>query len=56
LHTASHKFKVPRKVWQALSVTVAVIFGVWMTYAFLIKPPPTPKKVEEGAGGTAPHP
>lgn len=50
LHTASHKFKVPRKVWQALSVTVAVIFGVWMTYAFLIKPPPTPKKVEEGAG------
>ncbi|WP_127563683.1 zonular occludens toxin domain-containing protein [Stenotrophomonas indicatrix] len=50
LHTASHKFKVPRKVWQALSVTVAVIFGVWMTYAFLIKPPPTPKKLEEGAG------
>lgn len=50
LHTASHKFKVPRKVWQALSVTVAVIFGVWMTYAFLIKPPPTPKKGEEGAG------
>lgn len=50
LHTASHKFRVPRKIWQALSVTVAVIFGVWMTYAFLIKPPPTPKKVEEGAG------
>lgn len=50
LHTASHKFKVPRKVWQALSVTVAVIFGVWMIYAFLIKPPPTTKKVVEGAG------
>jgi len=49
LHTASHKFKVPRKVWQALSVTVAVIFGVWMIYAFLIKPPPTPKKASAPA-------
>jgi len=50
LHTASHKFKVPKKVWQALSVTAAMILSVWMIYAFLIKPPSTPKKVEEGAG------
>jgi len=50
LHTASHKFKVPKKVWQALSVTIVLILGVWMIYAFIIKPSPTPKKVEEGAG------
>jgi len=50
LHTASHKFKVPKKVWQALSVTIVLILGVWMIYAFIIKPSPTPKKVQEGAG------
>ncbi|QGL63652.1 hypothetical protein FEO87_10555 [Stenotrophomonas maltophilia] len=50
LHTASHKFKVPKKVWQALSVTVALMLCVWMIYAFIIKPSPTPRKVEEGAG------
>lgn len=50
LHTASHKFKVPKKVWQALSVTIALVFGVWMIYAFIIKPPPVPKKVDQGAG------
>jgi len=50
LHTASHKFKVPKKVWQALSVTIALMLGIWMIYAFIIKPSPTPKKVEEGAG------
>ncbi|WP_204330632.1 hypothetical protein, partial [Proteus mirabilis] len=50
LHTASHKFKVPKKVWQALSVTIALVLGVWMIYAFIIKPPPTPKKADQGAG------
>ncbi|WP_295575052.1 zonular occludens toxin domain-containing protein [uncultured Stenotrophomonas sp.] len=50
LHTASHKFKVPKKVWQALSVTIALVLGVWMIYAFIIKPPPVPKKVDQGAG------
>lgn len=25
LHTASHKFKVPKRVWQGLSVAVALI-------------------------------
>lgn len=50
LHTASHKFKVPKKIWQALSVTIALVLGVWMIYAFIIKPPPAPKKVGQGAG------
>ncbi len=50
LHTASYKFKVPKKVWQALSVTIALVLGVWMIYAFIIKPPPTPKKADQGAG------
>lgn len=50
LHTASHKFKVPKKVWQALSVTIALVFGVWIIYAFIIKSPSAPKKVDQGAG------
>ena len=50
LHTASHKFKVPKKVWQALSVTIALVLGVWLIYAFIIKPPSAPKKVDQGAG------
>lgn len=50
LHTASHKFKVPKKVWQALSVTIALVLGVWMIYAFIIKPPSAPKKADQGAG------
>lgn len=57
LHTASHKFKVPKKVWQALSVTIALVLGVWMIYAFIIKPPSAPKKADQGpvlAGGWSP--
>ncbi|HGM5042929.1 TPA: zonular occludens toxin domain-containing protein [Stenotrophomonas maltophilia] len=50
LHTASHKFKVPKKVWQALSVTIALVLGVWMIYAFIIKPPSAPKKADQRAG------
>ncbi|OMP38660.1 hypothetical protein BMR86_16860, partial [Stenotrophomonas sp. KAs 5-3] len=51
LHTASHKFKVPKRVWQGLSMTVALIFGVWLVWLFIVKPlPETSKKEEQGAG------
>lgn len=51
LHTASHKFKVPKRVWQGLSMTVALIFGVWMVWFFIVKPSPgSSKKAEQGAG------
>ena len=50
LHTASHKFKVPAKVWQGLSVVVVLIVAGWLLYAFIIKPPPAPETTEEGAG------
>lgn len=51
LHTASHKFKVPKRVWQGLSMTVALIFGVWMVWFFIVKPSPeSSKKGEQGAG------
>jgi len=51
LHTASHKFKVPKRVWQGLSMTVALIFGVWMVWFLIVKPSPeSSKKEEQGAG------
>lgn len=38
LHTASHKFKVPARVWQGLSMTVAFIVGCWLIWLFFVKP------------------
>ncbi|MEJ6329908.1 zonular occludens toxin domain-containing protein [Stenotrophomonas maltophilia] len=51
LHTASHKFKVPKRVWQGLSMAVALIAGVWMVWLFVVKPSTaSDKKEEQGAG------
>lgn len=52
LHTASHKFKVPKRVWQGLSVAVAFIGILWLGWLFLIKPSnaEAAKKEEQGAG------
>lgn len=51
LHTASHKFKVPKRVWQGLSVAVALIGILWLGWLFLIKPSnaQAAKKAEQGA-------
>lgn len=51
LHTASHKFKVPKRVWQGLSVVVTLIGILWLGWLFLIKPSNAQgaKKEEQGA-------
>lgn len=38
LHTASYKFKVPARVWQGLSVTIAIIGLCWAIWYFIAKP------------------
>ncbi|WP_240792132.1 hypothetical protein [Stenotrophomonas sp. ASS1] len=50
-HTASHKFKVPKRVWQDLSVVVALIGIMRLGWLFLIKPSnaQAAKKEEQGA-------
>lgn len=51
LHTASHKFKVPKRVWQGLSMAVTLIVCVWLIWIFVVKPSTaSPKKEEQGAG------
>lgn len=54
LHTSSHKFKVPARVWQGLSVGVFLVLGLWAIYAFVVKPQqPKPKEQIVGEGAKA---
>lgn len=50
LHTASHEFKVPRRVLQGLSVYITVIIFLWLGWLYLSKP--RAAKVEQGAGAS----
>lgn len=53
LHTASHKFKVPKRVLQGLSVCVTVIIFLWLGWLYLSKQPAAKDmKVEQGAGAS----
>jgi hypothetical protein len=36
LHTASHKFRMPKKFWSALSVLFAIIMVLWLGYVFVL--------------------
>lgn len=47
LHTASYKFRIPRKLWGALSMLFMGIFVAWMLWQFFFKPSQA-KPVEEG--------
>lgn len=38
LHTATYKFKVPKKAWQALSMVVAMVLVGWLLWIFVFKP------------------
>jgi len=38
LHTATYKFKVPKKVWQALSMLVMGVLVAWALWTFVFKP------------------
>jgi hypothetical protein len=53
LHTASHEFKVPRRVLQGLSVYITVIIFLWLGWLYLSKPRAAKDmKVEQGAGAS----
>lgn len=41
IHTATYKFKVPRKVWQGVSMLIAVLVVSWLLWLFLFKPDPS---------------
>ncbi|MBN7134758.1 hypothetical protein A7A76_08500 [Lysobacter enzymogenes] len=43
LHTATYKFKVPRKAWQALSMLVVGLLVAWLLWSFVFKPKPSAK-------------
>ncbi|QDS16169.1 zonular occludens toxin domain-containing protein [Xanthomonas arboricola] len=51
LHTDSHKFRVPKKIWGALSMLLVGILVAWLLWAFVFKPKTPPK--EEGAEAAA---
>lgn len=38
LHTATYKFKVPKKVWQAVSMVLVMGLVMWALWAFMFKP------------------
>lgn len=61
LHTASHKFKVPARVWKGLSMVIAFIVAVWLVWIFIVKPgvdkrskAAEPTVAATAAGGPAP--
>lgn len=51
LHTASYKFKVPKKVWQALSMVIVMPLIGWLLWIYVFKPDVVPKP--EGKGEAA---
>lgn len=56
LHTSSYKFKVPKKVWSALSMLIVGILVAWGLYTFVFKSKDTEPtvKAESAAGALAP--
>ena len=53
LHTASHKFQIPKRVWQGLSVLVTTIILFWAGWIYLAKQKADATehaKEKEGAG------
>lgn len=38
LHTATYKFRVPKKVWQALSMLLVMVLVGWGLWVFVFKP------------------
>lgn len=42
LHTASHKFRIPKKAWAGLSKLVVTLLVFWGLWHFLIKPDERP--------------
>lgn len=57
LHTSSHKFRMPKKVWEALARLVALMLVVWGLYWWVGRnapeaPPATKAQAPAGAGGS----
>jgi len=54
LHTASYKFKVPKKFWQGLSMLVVFVLIAWLLWVFVFKPKHPSKPEGEAAIAQAP--
>lgn len=54
VHTASHKFKVPAKVWQALSMVIMFVAVLWAGWYFFVKPSAKAEQPKESAAESAP--
>jgi len=53
LHTASHKFKVPAKVWQGLSMLTVFLLLLWAGWSYLKPKPQHPKAQDTASAPTA---
>lgn len=53
LHTASYKFRVPKKAWQALSMLVMMPLVGWLLWLFVFKPDVEPKTDGKGEAAIA---
>jgi len=53
LHTSAHKFKVPKKVWGALSTLVAIVFVCWGVWSWAQSRIKTGERAPEQARGEA---
>lgn len=55
LHTATYKFRVPKKVWQAFAMLVMGVLVAWVLWIFVFKPDERAQEVEPvevaGQGG-----
>lgn len=54
LHTASHKFRIPAKVWQGLSTLVVTGLVIWGIYVFVMSRTSAGGRPEPSGGALAP--
>lgn len=53
LHTATYKFRIPKKVWQALSSLLVMLLVAWCLWVFVFKPDAKAVPVKDDAKAAA---
>lgn len=56
IHTATYKFKVPRKVWQGVSMLISVLLVSWLLWLFVFKPDPSDSDADAADKAQVPAP
>ncbi len=56
VHTDSYKFRMPKKIWQAVSRVVVLLLVGWGLWEFVFKPDPPVAKAQAGAAAEAQAP